>query len=101
MRDDSFPDTAATANNNKLSITTDMALRQGAGALDILNIGPPGRKRSTLQASLPAGCLKELRLLAEYHLLCFVQTPFEFVFSGDRATEGPDYGLARNWRTEP
>ena len=72
----------------KLSITTDMALRQGASALDILNTGPPGRKRSTLQASLPAERLKELRLLAEYHLLCFVQTPFEFVFSGDRATEG-------------
>ena len=83
MRDDSFPDAAAIANSNKLSMTTDMALRQRAGALDIPNTGPPGRKRSTLQASLLAGRLKELRLLAEYHLLCFMQTPFEFVYCGD------------------
>ena len=48
----------------------------------------------------PSGAAN-FRPTTQYHLLCLVQTPLEFVFSGDRATKGSDYGLARNWRTEP
>ncbi len=58
MRDDSFPDTAATANNNKLSITTDMALSKARALLTFLTLGHLAEGEAPCKLLFLQGALK-------------------------------------------
>jgi hypothetical protein len=56
----------------------------------------PKRKRRLLQRRS-----QKLGSWAEYHLLCFVQAPFEFVAWLIEQRKGLTTDRLANWRTEP